>query len=407
MKRYSLKNPLVLLMIINVISFWMLYVHSGTDDMRVIYTGLALLFVSVFIYATISFFNMGDKYLFLIVYLLIILGIVMICRINYDKGVKQMLWYLISVAAFYVSYFGYRYIKKLPEFKAVYYVVGILLFVFTIVFGSTIKGARNWIVIGRFSIQPSEVIKLFFIFFLACFYSSKEKTYTLRSRSIKERYVVMLCVYSYLGFLILQREWGIMLLFFFTYMAMEYVFEGDFLILCGNIILAGAGSYVGYLAMNHIRVRVTTWLNPWSDVTGKGYQIAQSLFAIASGGFFGSGIGQGNPGYIPEVHSDFIFSAICEEMGIFGGMAVIMLFFIFMYRGIKISLKLPDGFDKCIATGITVMFGIQTFIIIGGVIKMIPLTGITLPFISYGGSSLLSSFVSLGILQAISAKESR
>ena len=159
--------------------------------------------------------------------------------------------------------------------------------------------------------------------------------------------------------------------------------------------------------MNHIQIRVHTWLDPWADVAGSGYQIYQSLFAIASGGFFGTGLGQGRPGYIPEVHSDFIFSAICEELGLFGGFAIILLFFIFTYRGIKIALKLPDGFDKCVATGITVMFGIQTFIIIGGVIKMIPLTGITLPFISYGGSSLLSSFISLGILQAISAKESK
>ena len=239
--------------------------------------------------------------------------------------------------------------------------------------------------------------------FLACYYPFKEKKYGI----IKERFIVMLCAYTYLGFLILQREWGIMLLFFFTYMVMEYIFERDLKIIIGNFLMAGICCYIGYLALNHIQIRVHTWLDPWSEITGSGYQITQSLFAIASGGFFGTGIGQGSPGYIPEVHSDFIFSAICEELGMFGGVAVILLFFIFTYRGMKIALKLPDGFDKCIATGITVMFGIQTFIIIGGVIKMIPLTGITLPFISYGGSSLLSSFISLGILQAISAKESK
>ena len=156
--------------------------------------------------------------------------------------------------------------------------------------------------------------------------------------------------------------------------------------------------------MYHIQVRVENWLNPWEDIAGKGYQITQSLFAIAEGGFFGKGLGGGKPSYIPEVHSDFIFSAICEELGIFGGTAVILLFFIFVYRGIKISLCLHDGFDKCIAAGITAMFGFQTFMIIGGVIKMIPLTGITLPFVSYGGSSLVTSFMALGILQAVSAK---
>jgi cell division protein FtsW (lipid II flippase) len=147
------------------------------------------------------------------------------------------------------------------------------------------------------------------------------------------------------------------------------------------------------------------WMNPWADAAGKGYQITQSMFAIGAGGFFGRGIGLGNPNLIPEVKTDFIFSAICEEVGIFGGIAVILLYFILVYRGFKISLYIKDSFKKLVALGITLMFGFQTFIIIGGVIKFIPLTGITLPFISYGGSSLTSGFIALGILQALS-KES-
>lgn len=405
MKFYSLKNPVILLILINIIAFWLLHTYVGTDGYTILYTGIALLCISVITYATIYFGKMGDIYLFSIVYLLVTLGVVMICRINYYNGMKQILWYLISIVAFYVTFFCYKYMKFLSKLKWVYYFIGIALFVFTIVFGTTVNGARNWISIGRFNIQPSEIIKLFFIFFLACYYPFKERKFW--GDRLRERFVVMICAYSYLGFLILQREWGIMLLFFSTYMVMEYVFERDFRILIGNILFAGIGCYLGYLALNHIQIRVHTWLNPWENVTGSGYQITQSLFAIASGGFFGTGLGQGRPGYIPEVHSDFIFSAICEELGMFGGVAIILLFFIFTYRGMKIALKLPDGFDKCIATGITVMFGIQTFIIVGGVIKMIPLTGITLPFISYGGSSLLSSFISLGILQAISSKESK
>ena len=404
MKKISLKNPVLLLILINVIAFWMLHVCVSADNLRIIYTGVALLTISVITYLSIFYGRMGDTYLFPIVYLLVTLGVVMICRINYNNGMKQILWYLISVAAFYFTYFCYKNIKILAHLKWIYYFGGITLFVFTLVFGSTINGAKNWISVGSFSIQPSEIIKLFFVFFLSCYYPFKEKMIFGR---VKERYVVMFCVYIFLGFLILQREWGIMLLFFFTYMVMEYIFENDLKIIIGNFLLAGIGCYLGYLALNHIQVRVHTWLNPWAEISGKGYQITQSLFAIASGGFFGTGLGQGKPEYIPEVHSDFIFSAICEELGMFGGVAIILLFFIFTYRGMKISLKLPDGFDKCVATGITVMFGMQTFIIIGGVIKMIPLTGITLPFISYGGSSLLSSFISLGILQAISAKESR
>lgn len=404
MKKYSLKNPVFLLVLINIIAFWMLHVYVAAGNLIIIYTGVTLLGISVVTYLSIYYGRMGDTYLFPIVYLLVTLGVVMICRIDYDNGMKQVLWYLISIFAFYVTYFLYKNIKILPKLKWLYYCGGIICFIITLVFGSTINGAKNWITVGKFSIQPSEIIKLFFVFFLACYYPFKEKKFFGK---IKERYIVMLCVYTFLGFLILQREWGIMLLFFSTYLVMEYVFENDLKILIGNFLLSGIGCYLGYLALNHIQIRVHTWLNPWTEISGNGYQITQSLFAIASGGFFGTGLGQGKPEYIPEVHSDFIFSAICEELGMFGGVAIILLFFIFTYRGIKIALKLPDGFDKCIATGITVMFGIQTFIIVGGVIKMIPLTGITLPFISYGGSSLLSSFISLGILQAISAKESK
>ena len=164
---------------------------------------------------------------------------------------------------------------------------------------------------------------------------------------------------------------------------------------------------LGYKFLYHIQVRVATWLNPWDDISNTGYQITQSLFAIASGGYFGKGIGNGSPGYIPEVHSDFIFSAVCEEMGVFGGAAIILLFFLIAYRCFKIAITAKNPFDKAVCLGLTLMFSVQTFIIVGGVIKMIPLTGITLPFVSYGGTSIVVNFISLGIIQAISAKEER
>ena len=171
----------------------------------------------------------------------------------------------------------------------------------------------------------------------------------------------------------------------------------------GAQLLAAAGGLGGVIFVNHVRVRVDAWLNPWADIAGKGYQITQSLFAIGSGGFFGTGLGLGRPDLIPEVSTDFIFSAICEEMGILGGVSVVLLYFILAYRGFKIALYATDYFAKVLALGLTLIFGFQTFIIIGGVIKLIPLTGITLPFISYGGSSLSINFIALGVLQALSA----
>ncbi|MBO5955594.1 MAG: FtsW/RodA/SpoVE family cell cycle protein, partial [Clostridia bacterium] len=174
-----------------------------------------------------------------------------------------------------------------------------------------------------------------------------------------------------------------------------------------NVMSALLVGFLGYKFLYHIQVRVGVWLDPWADVSNKGYQIAQSLFAIASGGYFGRGLGNGSPYYIPEVHTDFIFSAICEELGVFGGAAVIILFFLLSYRCFKITLNTENLYNKAVGLGLTLMFALQTFIIIGGVIKFIPLTGITVPFVSYGGTSIVVSFASLGIMQAISAIEDR
>jgi cell division protein FtsW (lipid II flippase) len=267
------------------------------------------------------------------------------------------------------------------------------------VFGVSRGGARNWVSLFGYIVQPSEFIKILFVFFLACYFSGDRKG---SFHGIPARYITNLTAYLFMGFLVLQREWGIMVLFFITYMLLEYIYESDWLLIGGNMLMAAIVGLLGYHSLYHIQVRVANWIDPWQDVANKGYQIAQSLFAIAAGGFFGSGVGLGKPDLIPEVYSDFIFSAICEEMGMFGGVAVILLYFIFIYRGVKIALLLPESFDKCVVVGMTVLFGIQTFIILGGVIKFIPLTGITLPFVSYGGSSLVSCFIQLGIMQAIS-----
>jgi len=169
--------------------------------------------------------------------------------------------------------------------------------------------------------------------------------------------------------------------------------------------LVGAVIYGGYMTMNHIQERVAIWKDPFADAGDMGYQIVQSLYAMASGGFMGSGLGQGSPDLIPVVKSDFIFSAIYEEFGMLGATAVIMLFFLLVYRGIKISLRCTNTFNKALTLGLSLMFGFQTFIIIGGVTKFIPMTGITLPFMSAGGSSLAASFIALAILQAVSGRK--
>jgi cell division protein FtsW (lipid II flippase) len=171
--------------------------------------------------------------------------------------------------------------------------------------------------------------------------------------------------------------------------------------LAGTLSFAASG-VASYFLFSHVRVRIDIWLDPWKYKTGKGYQICQSLIAMASGGLFGSGIGLGHPYFIPEAHNDFIFAAICEEMGMLGAMALILLYLILVYRGLRSALQARDTYSMLVAVGISSMIAFQVFVIIGGDTKMIPLTGITLPFVSYGGSSMLLNFASLGVLQKIS-----
>lgn len=424
------KKPVRLIMAVDLLAFGLLcyYNSSKAFDWKTLLAGLV---IAVLIYATYQIIikrALGDEYLFLIVGMLASLGFIMIYRLNSETGFKQFIWMLGGIGVFLLCSFCFKRFTFWPQLGNLYLLAALGLFLLTLVLGRNVQGAKNWIVLGIFRFQPSELIKVLFVLFLASYYRGMEavkiekgteksfksiKAGLLSGRipSVKlpvlgiwtgKKLFLLAAVYSIVGFLFLQREWGTALLLLLIFMVEVYVFEKGsrfFLLNAGLFILC---AIAGYLVTYHIKVRVDIWMDPWTDISGKGYQIAQSLFAIASGGFFGTGIGMGSPDLIPAVNTDFIFSAICEEMGVFGGMAIILLYFLLAYRGFKIVIRVRDRFYKSLALGITSLFGLQTFIIIGGVIKLIPLTGITLPFVSYGGSSLISSFILLGLLQAVS-----
>ncbi|KAB3539721.1 FtsW/RodA/SpoVE family cell cycle protein [Alkaliphilus pronyensis] len=394
--KYLIRSPINILVILNLLFFTVAQLYLGLDDYRVIASGGVLTAIMVICYLIIVKLNMGDQYIYLIISILTSIGIVMLYRLVPQLGFQQVIWFTIGTVLFFLSYIVFSWIKKWESYVFLYLAVGILLFIVTFLFGSTIKGANNWIKIGDFTFQPAEGIKLLYVFFIASYFKYPEK--------LKNVYVFLGLVYLHILFLVLQRDLGMAMLFYGVFISIFYIYHTSRRLLFYNI---GASMLIGilsYFTMTHIRVRFEAWLNPWADIAGRGYQITQSLFAIASGGFFGTGIGLGSPDYIPEVHTDFIFSAICEEMGIFGGIAVILLYFILVYRGFKITLMIKDTFYRIVALSITLIYSYQTFIIIGGVIKLIPLTGITLPFISYGGSSIVSAFIAFGILQALSKK---
>lgn len=402
-------RPVLYLLLLNLIGFFLLFMYKEPKDFNIIYAGLTVLAINIGIYALMRFLDMGDVYLFLMVSILVSIGIIMLLRLDTYYGYNQVFWFGVGVVVFLVSYLGFRMFRHWDKLLIFYITVSFVLFVVTLAFGVSRGGSRNWISIGGKTVQPSEFIKIFYVFALACLFSVKKKKTSILTGELwgipRKFLVANVFVYMCLGFLLLQKEWGTAVVFFLTFYTMMFLYDAPKRLMLINALVLVVGLVGGYFLTDHIFSRVDVWMNPWADATGKGYQITQSLFAITSGGYFGTGIGNGHPNFIPEVHSDFIFSAICEEMGIFIGIAIIMIYFIYSYRGFKIGLKAKNEFLKALTFGLVLSFAYQTFIIVGGVIKLIPLTGITMPFVSYGGSSMISCCIMTGILAAVSYLE--
>jgi len=409
LKNYQ--SPVNIIALVNIIAFGLLSLYQVPFNSKVLLAGAIMVFLVYLANILVIKLKFEDEILFLIVSMLTTIGIIFIYRLDPMLGWKQIIWFVLGNVILFCTAIIYRKINFLERLVYVYPGVSFILFLMTMIFGTKVKGATNWILIGGFSFQPSEIMKLVFVFFIAAYYSNPEKMalrgFKLFQRNINigSKWIFMGLAYMQMGLLVIQRELGTVLLFFLIYIVLAYIYDNDSKFLLLNLGIFALGGAFGVIMLHYVQVRFDAWLNPWADVAGKGYQIAQSLFAIGAGGFWGTGIGLGQPHYIPEVHTDFIFSAICEEIGIFGGIGVILLFFILVYRGLKIALGIKNSFHRTVALGIALMFGFQSFIIIGGVIKLIPLTGITLPFISYGGSSLTTSFLALGILQGTSSSK--
>ena len=404
--------PLFIVLLVSLIGFGILYISKDSFDTAALQNMAALLVLVLISYSIILFASFGDEYLFLIVSMIFAIGIISLFRLDEKAAHNQVLFFYVGMAGFFAVYTVYRHLSiwNDPKMIKIYVAFSAFLFVVTLVFGRATNGSTNWIALGPISIQPSEIIKVLFILALSALYTNFDIRSSSKARrrdriSQKRQLITMEVAYMHIGFLILQREWGSALLYFLIYFTLQYVFGNGIVYLIINTLFAAGGGFIGIRVMSHIQERIEIWKDPFASQQNMGYQIVQSLYAMASGGITGTGLTLGHPKNIPLVQNDFIFAAICEEFGMVGGVAVIMLFMLLVYRGIRISLRATRPFNKAVSLGISAMFGYQTFIIIGGVTKFIPLTGITLPFISAGGSSLASCFVALAILQAISSKE--
>lgn len=348
----------------------------------------------------------ADPSLLPIAFLLTGISIATITRLDPVLASSQVLWVLAGVVALVAVLAAVPSLERLARYKYTIALAGIVLLVLPALIGVEVNGAKLWLRFAGFSFQPAEVAKVLIVLFLAAYLAEKREVLSV---STKRVFGVWLPSAKHLGplvvmwamslvVLIAEKDLGSSLLFFGVFLVMLYAATGRPGYVLVGMGLFSVGAAGAYLAFSHVQQRIEIWLDPFADAAGRGYQLAQSLFALAAGRVLGVGIGHGLPGRIPFVETDFIFTAIAEELGLLGGAALIIAYLAFSLRGLATASRARSEVAALVATGLVATFGLQAFVIIGGVTRLIPLTGITLPFVSYGGSSVLSNFILLGLL---------
>ncbi|MCY4020610.1 MAG: FtsW/RodA/SpoVE family cell cycle protein [Chloroflexi bacterium] len=357
-----------------------------------------------------------DPILFPVVMFLSGWGLLTIARLAPPFANRQEVWLLVSIGAMLLVAVFPQALRWMRKYRYVILAVALALMLATIAFGSNPSGfafaPRLWLRLGGFYFQPSEMMKVVLVAFLASYLGEGATAYRIADKdgSAKAHLPRLLgptALISALSIVMLiwQRDLGAAMLFFAVFLLMLYLTSGDWRVIAGGAAMVIVAGFVAYHLFDVVRLRVDIWLNPWPEADSRAYQIVQSLMAFSSGGVFGTGLGQGSPLYVPVVHSDFIFAALAEEWGLLGVIGAIGCFAVLTLRGLSIGLRhSTSAFRRLFAIGLSTMLAVQALMIMGGVLKLIPLTGVTLPFFSYGGSSLLVSFVMIGILIRLSSE---
>ena len=326
---------------------------------------------------------------------------------------QQLLWTLVAVLLFLAVLAVVRDHRTLDRYRYTFAAAGLVLLMLPTVLParfSEVNGAKIWIRVAGFSIQPSELAKILLIVFFASYFVAKRELLSLATRRVaglnlpraRDLGPVLLAWLASVAVLVRAKDLGSSLLFFGIFVVMLYVATERTSWLLIGLGLFSAGAYAAYGMFGHVRSRVDIWLDPFADAGDKGYQLTQALFGLATGGLTGTGLGNGRPETVPYAGTDFIFSTIGEELGLVGVVAVLTVFALFVARGIRAALGVRDDFGKLLAAGLAFAVALQVFVVVGGVTRLIPLTGITLPFLSYGGSSLVANWVIVALLLRVS-----
>lgn len=342
-------------------------------------------------------------------------GLAAVYRLSPNEfGPAQITWTIVGIGSFIATLLLVRDFQTLSRYKYIFGFAGVALLLLPLApgIGATINGARLWVDLGPLSFQPGELAKVSLVIFFAAYLAERKELLAIASRRLLglhfpdvKHFGPLLVMWGLsLAVMFFEKDLGSSLLFFSIFLVMLYVATARIVYVAIGLVMFAGGAYIGYQLFTHVQERVQIWLDVFNPryIADEGYQLAQSLFALATGGLFGTGLGQGRPDLIPAAHTDFIFAVIGEELGMMGTAAVLLCFMLVVARGLRIAMQSRGDFGQLLAMGLITIFGVQTIIILAGVTRLMPLTGITLPFMSYGGSSLISNFILIALLIRIS-----
>lgn len=382
----------VYMVLIHFLSYFTLYM----ENKDILYLVAFLLQAAVFLLTIFIYGKMYPKANRLIINnmcMLLMTGLVILSRLSFERAMRQFV--IMTVALVITGFFPYiiRRFTFFEKLEILFATIGIVALLLVLIFSKTMNGSKLNLTIGGFSFQPSEYVKIIFVFAIACLLRNKPDFRRIAASGVVAAIHVLLLVAS--------KDLGSALIYFVVYFAMLYVATKNIYYYLLGFGCGAIGAIIGYFAFSHVRVRVLAFLDPFGHIEDAGYQVAQSLFAIGTGGWFGMGLGQGAPKTIPVVAADFIFAAIVEELGVIFGICLILICLSCFVMFMNISVRFDDSFYKLIALGLSVAYGFQIFLTIGGVTKFIPLTGVTLPLVSYGGNSVIVTLCMFAIIQGL------
>lgn len=385
-------QQMVYMFLIHLNAYAVLYLSTQNQDLILFYL-VQVVFLIVVQICYLTVYRRASRLVVNNMCMLMMIGFIILTRLSVDFAIKQFKIAIISMAVTMLIPFFISRLKFFRNLAWMYAIAGITLLGVVAVLGAVSHGAKLSFTVAGITIQPSEFIKIIFVFFVAAMYhESTEFIQVVKTTAVAALHVIIL---------VLSKDLGAALIFFIAYMVMLYVATRKIYYFLGGLLCGCIASVVGYYLFSHVRVRVIAWQDPLASFEREGNQISNSLFAIGTGGWFGMGLNQGMPNKIPEVKQDFIFSAVSEELGGIFALCLILVCVSCFLMFLNIAMQMKDSFYKLVALGLGTIYGFQVFLSVGGDIKFIPSTGVTLPLVSYGGSSLLSTLIIFAIIQGL------